>query len=307
MDINILSIKLIIVINERKGKIMIEIKNLSVQYGKNKVLENVNLKIKQGELVCFVGPSGSGKSTVLRHILGEEIARTGEIYVDGELVAGPTRKMGFIAQNYSVFPNYKAIDNVTQGLYLDRFNVVQNLFYDFMKFLHIKTPTMKSIEQEALHCLSLVDMDSHAYKYPHQLSGGQKQRVAISSALILKPKVLLMDEAFSALDPETKMDIRKSLVELQKRENLTIIFVTHDLDGDVPALATRLVALTKYYDVSEHKGAKVAFDSNHPLSRDISMEDRIASLETQQWIKRAKRDCFDADYMQPEQEFFIEN
>ncbi len=285
---------------------LIQIRGLDVVYNDKTVLKSINLDIAKGEIVCFVGPSGAGKSTLLRHILGEEKPLIGTVHVSSEIVRGPNRHMGFIPQNYSLFPNYTALGNVMQGLYLDRSSFVKNLGYDLLKLAGLKTAFMRNLEQEALEVLELVDMAEHAHKYPHQLSGGQKQRVAIASALVMKPAVLLMDEAFSALDPETKMSIRENLLRLKKEHNLTIIFVTHDLDGDVPALATRLVALTRHYDGGEHYGAKVAFDAVHPLKdQEVSMLERIESPISNAWISKVKKECFDPDYKQREEEFYL--
>ncbi|MBU0632509.1 ATP-binding cassette domain-containing protein [bacterium] len=287
---------------------LIKVRNLDVIYGEKIVLKSINLNIRQGEIVCFVGPSGAGKSTLLRHILGEEHPRIGSVYVNRQKVKGPNRDMGFIPQSYSLFPNHTALGNVAQGLYLDRCSFGKNLMYDFLKLFKIKTPFIKAIEAEALACLEKVQMQEHAYKFPHQLSGGQQQRVAIASALSMKPSVLLMDEAFSALDPETKMSIRENLLELKRTNNLTIIFVTHDLDGDVPALSTRLIAVTRHYNGGDHTGAKIAFDSPHPLANeDLSLSERIASPQTVAWIARVKHECFDPNYKQDEQAFTLEH
>ena len=287
---------------------LITVRNLDVIYGEKTVLKSINLNIRRGEIVCFVGPSGAGKSTLLRHILGEEHPRVGSVRVNSQRVKGPNRHMGFIPQNYSLFPNYTALGNVTQGLYLDRCSFAKNLMYDLCRAVGIKTPFMKALDEEALECLRKVQMEEHAHKYPHQLSGGQKQRVAIASALIMKPSVLLMDEAFSALDPETKMAIRENLLELKRHNDLTIIFVTHDLDGDVPALATRLVAVTRHYDGGEHTGAKIAFDSPHPhAGGTLSMSECITSPQTVAWIARVKHECFDPGYKQEERDFTLEH
>ena len=287
---------------------LIQVKDLDVVYSGKTVLKSINLKIKEGELICFVGPSGAGKSSLLRHILGEEAPVVGSIEVNKKKVLGPNRHMGFIAQTYSLFPNFTALDNVTHGLYLDKCSFVKNLMYDFFKLIKIKTPFMKSLDKEALEHLRLVDMHEFAHKYPYQLSGGQKQRVAIASALVLNPAVLLMDEAFSALDPETKMSIRESLLELKDKNGLTIIFVTHDLDGDVPALATRLIALTRHYNNGNHIGAKIAFDSAHPLKNEkITLRDKIKSPLSTEWIAQVKEECFNPDYKQDESAFTLEH
>jgi len=287
---------------------LIKVKNLDVVYGDKTVLKSINLNIKQGEIICFVGPSGAGKSTLLRHILGEEKPFVGEIHVNNQKVLGPNRHMGFIPQNYSLFPNYTALANVTQGLYLDRCSFAKNLMYDVLKTFKLRTKFMRELDELALHNLELVNMREHANKYPHQLSGGQKQRVAIASSLVLNPSVLLMDEAFSALDPQTKMSMRKNLVELKEKHNLTIIFVTHDLDGDVPAVATRLIALTRHYENGKESGAKIAFDSEHPhKDEDLSLVEKIESPQTTQWITRVKHECFNPLHQQNENEFSLEH
>lgn len=289
-----------------KNQHIVEIKNLDICYdGKNTILKDINLNISKGELVCVVGPSGAGKSTLLRQILGTE-KHKGQIKVDGKLVKGPNVHIGFIPQNYSLFPNYTALENVAHGIFLSKHNFAKNLFYDISNIFGIKTPRIKEILDEALEFLKMVNMGEHAHKYPHELSGGQQQRVAIASAIILKPKILLMDEAFSALDPETKMDIREVLIKLQKEHNLTIFFVTHDLDGDVPSLATRLIGLTKYYEGGEQIGARIAFDTVSPtINSNLPLIDKITSNESVKWINQLKHECFDANIKQKISEFIL--
>jgi len=289
---------------------IIRLRDIDVAYGEGDkqktILHDVNLDVEENELVCLVGPSGAGKSSLLRQILGVERPIKGSVEVAGELVRGPNRDIGFIPQSYSLFPNLTALENVMQGLFLDEKSFVSNLFIDILSLFHIKTPYIKRVEQEALKYLKMVDMDSHSRKYPFELSGGQRQRVAIASALIMKPKIILMDEPFSALDPESKMSIRKALLKIQKEHGLTIIFVTHDLDGDVPALATRLIALTRYYDGGEHIGAKIAFDEAHPMhGKELSINDRMFNPQTDKWIERVKHECFSPDVQQKICEFSL--
>ena len=289
---------------------IIKLRNVDVAYGEGEqrktILHNVNLDIFKGELVCVVGPSGAGKSSLLRQVLGVEKPVNGTVEIDKEEVRGPNRHIGFIPQAYSLFPNLTVLENVMQGIFLDEKSLLGNIGIDFLTMFGIKTTYMKEVEKQAIEYLSMVDMDKHILKYPFELSGGQKQRIAIAAALIMKPKIILMDEPFSALDPETKMNIRESLLELQRKHNLTIIFVTHDLDGDVPALATRLIALTRYYDGGEHIGAKIAFDEVHPMhGHSLSIDDRMFNPDTDLWIRRVKHECFDPNVKQAISEFSL--
>lgn len=289
---------------------IIELRDVDVIYGVGKnqkvILHNVNLDISKGELVCLVGPSGAGKSSLLRQILGVEKPIKGSVKIDGEIVRGPNRNIGFIPQSYSLFPNLTVVQNVMQGIYLDDKLFIPNIIIDLFAAFGIKTKYMKDVENQALQYLKMVDMHKHAYKYPYELSGGQKQRVAISAALVMKPKIILMDEPFSALDPETKMNIRKSLLDLQIQYNLTVVFVTHDLDGDVPALSSRLIALTRYYDGGEHIGSKIAFDEVHPMKdEELDINSKMSSTQTIQWINRVKYECFDPAYKQDISQFSL--
>jgi len=297
-------------VTRRVGMPIIELRNVEVAYGEGDaqkvILHNVNLDIDEGELVCLVGPSGAGKSSLLRQILGVEKPAKGSVKIDGEEVRGPSRNIGFIPQAYSLFPNLTVLENVMQGIFLDEKSLFNNIFIDIFSAFKLKTAYMKKVQEQAIEYLKMVDMDSHIKKLPYELSGGQKQRVAIAAALIMKPKIILMDEPFSALDPETKTNIREALLELQRKYSLTIIFVTHDLDGDVPALASRLLAVTRYYDGGEHTGAKLAFDEVHPMhKKGLVMEKRMHNIETLEWIQRVKHECFDPSYRQDLTEFSL--
>lgn len=287
-------------------ELLIKVKDVDVVYDKKVILHNVNLNIREGEITCVVGPSGAGKSSLLRQILGVEKPEIGTIHVDGNHLKGPNRHIGYVAQDSSIFPNMTAIKNVMQGIILDSTPFLLNAFYDFIGFFGLETPYIKSVRKEAMKYLEMVNMEKHANKFPFELSGGQKQRVAIVAALIMKPKAILMDESFSALDPQTKMELRETLVKLQKEHNITIMFVTHDLTGDVPAISTRLIALTKYYEGGEHIGAKIAFDEAHPLlGQNLSMREKMFHPETEKWIKRADRECFQEHIKQHISEFSL--
>lgn len=206
-----------------------EIENVSKKFvSDNKeiyALKDINLTIETGKFVCFVGPSGCGKTTLLRLIEGFETPTTGVIKDNGVEVVEPSKDRGFIFQDYSLFPWLNVIDNVTFGLRLAGKPKEENT-------------------KRALEYLNAVGLKDYAYQYPHELSGGMKQRVAIIRSIINKPKSILMDEPFSALDVLTKRKLQEQLVTNWTNENRTIIFVTHDV-GEAIYLADEIVVFSK--------------------------------------------------------------
>lgn len=168
-----------------------------------------------GEFVTLVGPSGCGKSTVLRLIAGLEPqfpATSGEVSVRGERVSGPGADRGMVFQSYTSFDNRTVIDNVSFGL-------------------ECRGVSKKKRYEEAAHWIDRVGLNvqNDAKKYPHELSGGMRQRVAIARTLILKPRILLMDEPFGALDPTTRLHMQDLLVTLWREIEATVFFVTHSI------------------------------------------------------------------------------
>jgi len=170
-----------------------------------------------GEFVAVLGPSGCGKSTMLNLIAGfHGIAppTSGEVLVHGQPVTGPGRDRGMIFQRYSSFPHLTVLENVTFGLELND------------RELH-HSPAERI--ELARHWLARVGLSAHEQKYPHQLSGGQQQRVAIARSLVLKPKIILMDEPFSALDEPTRLDMQALILELWREIEATVFLVTHSI------------------------------------------------------------------------------
>ena len=207
--------------------VMLDIKNLTQVFacdqGSRTILNALNLQIHQREFICLIGPSGCGKSTLSRVIAGLDGFHSGELMVDGEAVKGPSPSRGMVFQGYTLFPWKTVKQNVMFG------------------------PRMKGLSQTqseslARQWIDLVGLDAYQNLYPHQLSGGMQQRVAIARALVNQPKVLLMDEPFAALDPYTRQKMQKHLLELWQNIDITIIFVTHDMDEAI-LLADRIVAL----------------------------------------------------------------
>jgi len=170
-----------------------------------------------GEFIAVVGPSGCGKSTILNLIHGFTDVfppTSGEVLVRGEAVVGPGRDRGMIFQRYSSFPHRTVLENVTFGLELHR--AEHGL-------------SRAGMEDRAMEWVRRVGLGGHERKYPHQLSGGQQQRVAIARSLVLKPRIILMDEPFSALDEPTRIEMQRLIVELWREVQATVLIVTHSL------------------------------------------------------------------------------
>jgi len=232
-------------------KNFLHIEDLYKQYGNKVILDNVDLSVKKGEICTLVGPSGCGKSTLLRLILGQEVQTRGEISIDGKEVGFASPDRGIVYQRYSLFPHLSVLENVMLG------HTLEEGFFQRRK-------NRKVNEKEAMFYLDKVRLGEHAHKYPHELSGGMQQRVAIAQALLKKPKILLMDEPFGALDPDTREDMQLFLLELWEENPMTIFFVTHDLE-EALFVGSRLLVLSQYYvddrgKNAEHKGAKIVGD-----------------------------------------------
>ncbi|EFK79676.1 amino acid ABC transporter ATP-binding protein [Ligilactobacillus salivarius] len=195
---------------------MLELKNISKSFGDKVILNNLNLEVKDGEILCIVGQSGGGKTTLLRCISGLEKIDGGQILIDGQVFDPYTNEnndsvIGVVFQEYNLFPHLTVLQNVTLA------------------------PTMvlkkkKEIaENEAKNLLNGLALEGKEGLYPFQLSGGQKQRVAIARALAMKPQILCYDEPTSALDPGLTATVKDIILNL-KKEGMTQIIVTHDMD-----------------------------------------------------------------------------
>ncbi len=252
----------------------IQIEDVCVDYptenrGTRRILNGIDLEIAGGEFVSVIGQTGCGKSTLLRLILGQEAPTRGRVLVQGRERLQPDRYCGYVPQKYSLFPDKTALDNVTFGLEVTEFGA-------WLLPSSGRRARMRKFREEALGYLRHTGLnEADARKYPHQLSGGMQQRVAIAQALILKPPVLLMDEAFSALDPGTRSGMQRLIKELWRESGTTIVFVTHHTREAV-CLGTRLIALAK--DSSGELGSSVALDLSIPHLDFDSDEEQIRSL-----------------------------
>ena len=189
---------------------MLELKNIRKSFGKNVILKNVSLSINNGEIVSILGPSGSGKITLLNLILGITDIENGNLILDGkDITKVPMEKRGFniVFQDYALFPNLNAYENITYGL---------------------KNKPNISSKEEVDDLIKLLGLEVHLNKNINQLSGGQKQRVALARTMVMKPKILLLDEPLSALDGVIKESIKEKIKTIAKDFNLTTIIVTHD-------------------------------------------------------------------------------
>jgi len=219
---------------------LIDVQNLTVAYGDppRTILQSVDLQVDEGEFVCVLGQTGCGKSTLLRLILGAEQPRHGRILIDGSEHPRPDRARGYVPQKYSLFPDRTVLDNITFGLEVGEFNLFSRWTPRFFQ-------KRRAFRHDALEYLRKLGLrDSDANKYPDELSGGMQQRVAIAQALINRPRILLMDEAFSALDPATRRETQSLMRQLWKDNEFTALFVTHNT-REALLLGSRVIVLAK--------------------------------------------------------------
>ncbi len=231
----------------------VSIKNLWKEYGDQIVLENVSIEIESRAFVALVGPSGCGKSTFLRMLLGQETQTKGEILLDGSpLPREPGPDRGVVFQRYSVFSHLTVLGNVMFGKELKTSRIAGRLF----------GAARRAAEDEAREMIAAVGLSGTEKKYPAQLSGGMQQRLALAQALIMRPKVLLLDEPFGALDPGIRAEIHSLMKKLWHEAPMTVVMVTHDM-REAFTLASRVVAFERPRDRPEEKlryGATITRD-----------------------------------------------
>ena len=207
--------------------VILEVKNLSKRFvganGETDALRDVSFKVHRREFVCVIGPSGCGKSTLIRILAGLETQSAGEVLLDGKPVTGPGRERGMVFQGYSLFPWLTVKRNVMFGP-------------------EMSGSSRTTAETHAREWLALVGLSEFADAYPHELSGGMRQRVAIARALVNEPRVMLMDEPFGALDAQTRSKMQAHLLDIWRNIDITVFFITHDLDEAI-FLADRILVL----------------------------------------------------------------
>lgn len=211
----------------KQRPVALEVKNLYKTFdtpqGQITALKDINFKAYRREFTCVIGPSGCGKSTLVRILSGLESYSSGQVLLNGDPVRGPGPDRGMVFQGYTLFP---------------WLSVKRNVMFGLLESGHSKP----SAEEQAMQWIDLVGLSKFADSYPHQLSGGMKQRVAIARALANQPKILLMDEPFGALDPQTRCKMQTHLMEIWQNIDITVVFITHDLDEAI-YLADRILVL----------------------------------------------------------------
>jgi len=218
--------------------------NLRVQYGQSVVIDDLHLAIEEGEFTCFLGPSGCGKSTMLR-MIGELLTPAGgTVEVLGETPSQAWHGLSYVFQAPRLVPWRSAIGNVVLGMQLRGI-----------------TGTRADLEARALEAMETVGIAHLAERPAHVLSGGEQQRVSIARALAVRPRILLMDEPFSALDVQTRRQLRREIVSVWEKTGLTIIFVTHDVDEAV-VVGSRVVVFSP-------KPTKILADIDVPLAKPV--------------------------------------
>jgi NitT/TauT family transport system ATP-binding protein len=268
---------------ELKNKNLLHLENVYKSYGPKLILDNIDLSVAAGDLCPVVGPSGCGKSTLLRIIVGQERSTSGDVLIDFKTVTEPDARRGIVYQKYSLYPHLSVLDNVLLG---------HRLSLGMNEWRHKK----KEYTEKAMEFLGRVRLKDHWAKYPHELSGGMQQRVSIVQTLIMRPKIVLMDEPFGALDPGTREDLQVFLLELWEEFKMTVFFVTHDLE-EAAYLGTRILVLSQHYkdDRGDEKGAvrgaKIVAD--YPLARAAASTEVKSKKEFTEFVSQIRREGFD--------------
>lgn len=222
---------------------LVEAKNIWKTYGDTIILENLNFSMKEGEFCTLVGPSGCGKTTFLRMLLGVEQPSKGKLLFEGkDYPKEPSDERGIVFQRYSTLNHLNVIDNVIIGLEFEKSKFFGKLF----------GKEKKEAYKKADEILKAVGLQDARNKFPHELSGGMKQRLSIAQSLVKKPKLLLLDEPFGALDPGISLDMHELLLDIQSKLNFSVVMVTHDI-SEAFKLGTRVLVFDK-----------VKVDENYP-------------------------------------------
>jgi NitT/TauT family transport system ATP-binding protein len=229
---------------EQQASARIDVRSLAIEVGpphaRIRALDGVDLTIAPGQFVCVLGPSGCGKSTLLGALAGHITATQGDIAIDGRTVDRPHPERGLVFQQHTLFPWKRVIDNVAFGLKMQGVDVRER-------------------RRQAAELLELVGLGGVGAHYPAQLSGGMQQRVEIARVLINRPRVLLMDEPFGALDAQTRRMMQTLLLDIWSKLRTTVVFVTHDIE-EALFLSDRILMLSK-------RPARIVADLAVPLPR----------------------------------------
>jgi NitT/TauT family transport system ATP-binding protein len=244
----------------------LEARNVSLSYvqprtaGRLAALDRVNLQVTEGEFVAVVGPSGCGKTTFLSVVDGLLTATAGSVLVDGEVVTAPGSDRAVVFQDASLLPWRTVLKNIRYGL----------------ECLGVKA---REANERAARLIALVGLKGFEHHYPHELSGGMQQRVNLARALIVDPKILLMDEPFAALDAQTREQMQSELTRIWETQRKTVLFITHQIEEAI-YLADRVVVFSGRPGTVR---ASVAIDIERPRPIGVKRQARFHALEDRIW------------------------
>ena len=239
-------------------------------------MRDVNFAVEEGEFICVIGPSGCGKSTLISLIAGLEFPDSGEVYVDSKIVEGPSRDRLVVFQEAALFPWLTVLANVEFGLKIAGVPEVER-------------------RERALEVIKLVHLSRFVEAHPHELSGGMRQRAALARALVMNPKILLMDEPFAALDAQTRQMLQVELQEIWQKTKKTILFVTHNV-REATFLADRVFEITARPGTIKHE---YPISLGRPRREQdpnlLSIQARVMSSLKDE-IEKVAREELDVDY-----------
>ncbi|HEU0199561.1 MAG TPA: ABC transporter ATP-binding protein [Burkholderiaceae bacterium] len=274
---------------------LLHVQDLYKSYGDKLVLENLDLAVSEGTFCSVVGPSGCGKSTLFRILVGQERATSGQVLFDGRPIEQPELARGIVYQRYSLYPHLSVLDNVALARSL-RVGPLES------------RRRRREFHDAARHMLEKVHLAEHGHKYPHELSGGMQQRVAIAQALLARPRVLMMDEPFGALDPEAREAMQIFLLELWEEQRMTVFFVTHDME-EAAYLGTRVLVLSQHYvddrGPSLKRGARIVAD--YALANAVTSTKVKQSAEFLELVAAIRRHGFDPASLRHVREFDLKH
>lgn len=233
--------------------VKLELKNISFSFGDTPAVENFSLKVEEGTFTTLLGPSGCGKTTLLRLISGFLEPNSGEILIDGINQAGievNDRKVGIVFQDYALFPHLTVAQNIAYGIKIQKKYSKQELL---------------NLVMDAAQSLGIEDLLS---RFPNELSGGQQQRVALARSLVLKPKILLMDEPLSSLDTKLRTKVREELKEIQQKLKITTVYVTHDQE-EALSLSTKIAVINQGKLQQEGSSREIYFKPQNDFVADF--------------------------------------
>jgi NitT/TauT family transport system ATP-binding protein len=280
---------------EKNNQSLLYLENVYKSYGERVILDDIDFAVRDGEFCTVVGPSGCGKSTLLRLILGQEVQTSGSIRFMGGPIGYSDTTRGIVYQKYSLFPHLTVLENIMLGKKLE------------LGFFKPKS-RLRLIREEAEEYLRRTGLRGHGDKYPYELSGGMQQRVAIAQALIMKPGILLMDEPFGALDPGTRESMQIFILEIWEESDMTIFFVTHDLE-EAAFLGTRIIVLSQFYTDgrgdSASRGARIVAD--YKLKEKAHSTRFKETGDFSRLIGTLRRDGFDPKHLQHAEDFNLKH